>query len=100
MIHRHGDLCIKSIEKLPEGLKKLNHNILAQGEVTGHAHTLLGEGFQLYEDDKSTIYFSAAMPVEISHQEHKVKPLEKGFYIVEREVEYCPFEEAIKQTKD
>lgn len=33
MNYRHGDLCIKSVKK-PEGLKKVNRNILA--EVIGN----------------------------------------------------------------
>lgn len=100
MIYRHGDLCIKSIKELPMGLTKLNHNRVAEGEVTGHAHTLLGNDFELYQDTKGTMYLHIEQPTKITHQEHKTKELEKGFYIVEVEKEYCPFEDEIRKVAD
>ena len=100
MIYRHGDLCIKSIEKLPEKLRKLTHNILAEGEVTGHAHKLISGDFTLYEDEKGTLYFQAVTPVEIDHEEHGIKEIADDIYIVEREQEFDPFEKVIRQTQD
>ena len=100
MIYRHGDLCIKSIKELPQGLKKLNHNILAEGEVTRHAHKLIEGDFTLYEDDKGTIYFRSETPVKIDHEEHGIKEIADDFYIVEREREFDPFEEVIRRTQD
>lgn len=100
MIARHGDLCIKRITELPTGLKKLNTNVLAEGEVTGHAHTLLGNNFEIYEDNKGVMYLSVSASTEITHQEHGTKPIEKGFYIIEREQEFDPFSEEIQRVKD
>jgi len=99
-MYRHGDLCIKRIEKLPNGLKKLSTNVLAEGEVTGHAHTLLGNDFEIYEDKKGVMYLSVSSPTEITHQEHKTKEIDTGFYIIEREQEYCPFDEEIRKVAD
>jgi hypothetical protein len=100
MIYRHGDLCIKSIEKLPEGLKKLNTNIVAEGGATGHSHTLLGQDFEIYEDAKGVMYLSIASPTEITHQEHETKEIGKGYYIIEREQEFDPFSEEINKVRD
>jgi len=35
---QQGDVCIEKVAKLPAGAKRLNHLVLAKGEVTGHAH--------------------------------------------------------------
>jgi len=99
MICRHGDLCIKSIKR-PKGLKKLNHNILAEGEVTGHAHRLIEGDYQLYDDDKGIIHFSANNNTKIDHEEHGIKEINDDFYIVEREQEFDPFEEEIRRAQD
>jgi len=102
-MYRHGDLCIKRIKELPNGLKKVNHNVLAEGEVTGHAHTLLGEvgdKFQLYEDEKGTLYLSVTAPVEITHQEHGIHEIGEGVYVIEREREFDLFEEEIRKVRD
>ena len=38
-IFRHGDLLLKSIDTLPDGLNNLKTRTLAEGEATGHKHT-------------------------------------------------------------
>ena len=35
--YQHGDVTIKPINEIPEG-KKIKHNKLMDGELTGHAH--------------------------------------------------------------
>ena len=42
---RHGDLLLKSDEGIviPKGSISLETNILAEGEKTGHTHTLVGQ---------------------------------------------------------
>ena len=97
---RHGDLWFKYIEKLPEGLKELKTNIVAQGEVTGHAHTLIGDDFKIYEDNKGVMYLSISAPTKITHQEHGVKEFAPGFIVVEHEREFDPFSEEIKRVQD
>ncbi len=97
---RHGDLWFRRIEKLPEGLKAKKTNIVAEGEVTGHAHALVGEGFSLYEDVKGVLYLSVNVPTEITHEEHGIKEIPQGVYVVEKEREFDPFTEEINRTKD
>lgn len=54
-----------------EGLKKLPHNHLAEGEVSGHYHAALGVS-DLYEDSEGTLFFDASQGgVKVAHQEHK-----------------------------
>lgn len=48
-------------------MKKLDHNILAEGEVTGHAHRALGG--TLYEDG-GTLVLEPGEETRIVHEEH------------------------------
>ena len=97
---RHGDLWFKRIEKLPGGLKPKDTNIVAEGEVTGHAHTLASGEFNLYEDSSGTLYLSVKTPSEITHQEHGAKEIAEGIYVVEKEREFDPFSEEIRRVAD
>ena len=42
-IFRHGDLLIREIIKIPSKAKPIETKILAEGEVTGHKHKLVGK---------------------------------------------------------
>lgn len=59
--------------------KKLPHNRLAEGEVTGHFHEAIGSGVGLYQLD-DTIYLSAPKGAEVQHQEHSPVRLPPGKY--------------------
>lgn len=50
--------------------KRLPHNHLAEGEVTGHYHA--AEGAVLYEQNDGTISFDCSKKdVVVTHQEHQ-----------------------------
>ncbi len=99
MIYRNGDICIKQIDKLPEGLVEKKSNILAEGEVTGHAHKLLKNGFTLYEKE-GVLYLSVKELTPLTHEEHKTIEIAPGEYIIQTEREYNPFDEEISKVKD
>jgi len=101
--YRHGDVDIKSIDKLPENLKKQDNLTLALGEVTGHHHTLVCDKpnmvFVLVDSD-GTKYIDAKEDCILTHQEHETIKIEKGMYVVKIEQEYDPFAEEIKKVQD
>lgn len=103
-LFRHGDLGIKQISKLPKNLKKLNSNVLAEGEMTGHNHQLVAKRqdlIQLYEDADGNKYFEVKEDeAKLTHQEHKTITIEKGFYVVTKEREYDPFLKEVKSVQD
>jgi len=102
MNYRHGDLMLKRINKLPKKLKKLNHNVLAHGETTGHRHVLVAERenmIELFEDEQGRMYFKTD-GATVRHEEHKTITIEPGIYFVEHEQEYDPFSEEIKKVID
>ena len=99
---RHGDLAINSINKLPEGLKKLDTNVLMHGE-SGNTHTLICEkqnAVEIYEDNQGNKYFEAKEDCQLTHQEHKTVEIQRGFYSLVIEEEFNPWDNALKKVQD
>lgn len=90
---RHGDVLIEQLERLPGSLHRLEHGILAQGEVTGHSHRLEpAAGGRLFMGPGGRLYMEVVAPVRVVHQEHAPIHLDPGFYRVWRQREYSPQE--------
>jgi hypothetical protein len=83
---QQGDVCIESISELPKGLKKLEHNRLAEGEVTGHSHKLNASGKKatvaVYEHPTTHQKFFEVKgaPVTLVHEEHGQHTFDPGTY--------------------
>jgi hypothetical protein len=60
------------------GLKKLDHNHLAEGEVTGHYHAAVGDGVELYDRGDGLLVLDAPNGAAVTHQEHETFGLEGG----------------------
>jgi len=89
-IHRHGDVLIKQIEKLPEHAKKLKDKVLAYGEVTGHSHRFENpDNIDRYELD-GRLYLLVYQPTPLIHEEHLPQVILPGIYeqIQEKEWNY------------
>jgi hypothetical protein len=100
-VYRQGDVLIMPVpeDAVPgagHGLTRQPRDIrgrlvLALGEVTGHAHAVVGPGELLREPGQ----FAAAwlhLPEggRVVHEEHAAIPLPKGWYRVVRQREYAP----------
>ncbi|WP_371479544.1 hypothetical protein [Kitasatospora sp. NBC_00315] len=100
-MYRQGDVLIVPVEEalVPASTGALPRQprdargrlVLALGEVTGHAHAVVGPGELLREPGP----FAAAwlrLPEggRVVHEEHAVIPLPKGWYRVVRQREYTP----------
>lgn len=85
---------------IPKNAKKLDHNHLAEGEVTGHFHA--AEGATLYADpaNDDTIIMDAKPGTVIRHQEHKPIAIPAGIYDCHKVVEFDPFSEEAKEVRD
>lgn len=93
---RQGDIYFKACKK-PDlsKLKKKNDNILAFGEVTGHAHAIKSHGiadYESYVDENGDIYIlSTDKPIEVGHDEHNVITCPPNTWIcVTRQREFDP----------
>ena len=86
---RQGDVLIERVAGLPEGLTVVKRGargvVLAEGEVTGHAHVVAEprKGVAtLYASptDKGLKYLTIDELCEVQHEEHDTITLEPGVY--------------------
>lgn len=93
MQYRHGDVLLERIETLPTQTRKLQHTILAHGEVTGHCHRIEGnENASLHESMGDLFLDVWGESATLVHEEHHSIVLPPGRYRVWRQREYSPQE--------
>ena len=97
-MRRQGELIIKPCEKA-EG-KKLDHLILAEGEVTGHKHEITHGKAELYEKNGTMYLKIISDEAELTHPDHKTLALPQGTYEVIKQREYQVGEEKYREVKD
>lgn len=83
-----GDILFNPIKELPEGAKKIESNIVAFGEATGHHHAV--ELAEIYELDDQ-MWIVAEEGAIVTHQEHATFPLAPGIYEIRIQEEPDPF---------
>lgn len=77
---RNGDTGLLRIAALPDGDSKPASNVVALGEVTGHAHVIeMKEGVNIVEIG-GVRYLNALVSTRIKHEEHKWLPIPAGVY--------------------
>lgn len=104
-LYRQGDILLQAIDTLPANLvhvpSKDGKLVLAEGEVTGHAHTIADTGCALFtvphDAQSETDGFGEATYLTVRransllvHEEHSTLIIPKGFYRVIRQREYSP----------
>jgi hypothetical protein len=98
--YRQGDVLIERVDSVPTGAQKQVRSrriVLAEGEATGHSHTL---EFGTIDDDPADWWkvgtdekiVRVGPGARVSHQEHATIPLPPGIYRVRRQREYTPQE--------
>lgn len=92
-LYRHGDLLVSRVDALPSSARRLNHLVLAQGELTGHSHRIAErEAAVLFETDQGLFLNVTQSVATLVHQEHGPIELQSGYYQVWRQREYTPAE--------
>ena len=93
---RQGDVMLVPVKKIPKGLKTVpldnGRVILAYGEVTGHAHAVIGDVEFLAADleDLEQRFLRVEAEAQVVHDEHDTITLLPGDYRVVRQREYQP----------
>ena len=99
---RQGDVLVQQIRRrAPAGkdVREQGRVILAHGEVTGHAHEVVGADpavvtalppAQFFEEPGGKRYLFVERPCLLTHQEHGRIALAPGCYEVIRQREYAP----------
>ena len=98
-VFRHGDLLIMQVDKIPDTAIRLDTNIIAMGEKTGHHHKLVGR-HQVYETPDKQKFFEAKQELSLKHQEHNTLKISKGKYIIINEREHNPFKNIEQEVLD
>ena len=96
---RQGDVLLLAIdpEVLPEEVRTVPRRggrvVLAEGEVTGHAHAIHSPAATLLRAGSGADaprFLRTAAPVKLVHEEHATISLPKGLYTVVIQREYVP----------
>lgn len=94
MRYRQGDVLIELVDELPARCRAVDRDegriVLAYGEVTGHAHAVVGAA-ELFESDLGERFLQVLEEGGvITHEEHHPIVLPAGTYRVTRQREYTP----------
>ena len=90
MQYRHGDVGLRRIKALPKGVREVERKgdiILAEGEVTGHAHRIADKTVSVWMVAEQR-YIVLDKPAVLDHEEHGPVTVEPGIYEVLRQREY------------
>lgn len=98
--YRQGDVFIEEVESIPDGTTHAQKGgviVLAEGEATGHAHTIRSKSASVFTRS-AEMFLSLPRGGRVSHQEHAPITLPAGKYRVVRQREYSP--EEIRNVAD
>lgn len=89
-MYRHGDILLERVGDCPTGRYCNRRMVLAQGELTGHAHAINAPG-RLTGN-------RLLLPVggTVTHEEHGPIVLEPGEYAIRHQREYTPIKRWVR----
>jgi hypothetical protein len=103
--YQQGDVILAQVGMIPEDCERetphARGNVVAEGEVTGHAHVL--------EPDTSTLFLSpntgrrfvqVRASTALTHEEHDTQVIAPGLYEIDQVVEKDWLEDAIRPVVD
>lgn len=96
---QQGDVNLETIDRVPHGAKKLDHKVLAWGEVSNHTHQAVADDCALYEKN-GVRYLSTPSGTKIQHEEHQTIEIPPGVYHVDIVKEYDHFLEESRSVID
>ncbi len=95
--YRQGDVRIVPVSDIPDSAKftKVTERgiVLAEGEVTGHAHRIYGplaRHANLFITEDNQKFLKVTAPVALKHEEHKEVVIQPGNYKIIIHHEYAP----------
>lgn len=96
MLKRQGDILLEKITAIPEKITPrmvVEDNVIAKGEVTGHAHVL--NGGTLYMQYGTMYAVVEDGGGQVVHDEHATLELEDGVWLVHNQTEYLSRDETV-----
>lgn len=102
-MYQQGDVILEKVERFPVG-KEIKADergfVLAEGEVSGHAHRIVSKDVQMIQTDDGRVFLRAKAPVKIQHEEHRIIIIEPGEYEVRKVLERDHFSRATREVID
>lgn len=96
---RQGDVFIIGVQSLPEREREERRPILAEGEITGHAHRIQDPSSARVFSHENNLYLEVvAESATVIHEEHGPITLPRGGYEIRIQREYHP--EEIRKVLD
>jgi hypothetical protein len=88
---RQGDVLLTPVDAIPDGSVQITRGnviVLAEGELTGHSHTIECPALEVetFERD-GELYLKVNVPQSLRHQEHAELAIATGLYMVRRQTE-------------
>jgi hypothetical protein len=95
---RQGDVLLVPVDSVPEAVvpvaRENGRLVLAEGEMTGHAHVIEAEQVELVTAEQANqlyLLVHGSDSVELLHEEHSTLPVEAGMYRVVQQRELGQF---------
>lgn len=94
LLLRQGDVLISLVDHIPDATTELPRTkrglVLAEGEVTGHAHRIPSRYATLYRTEMDQRFMRVTAPVQLKHEEHSTVTIPPGDYRISIHAEYVP----------
>lgn len=91
--YRQGDVFLVPIDALPAEKLAAHRSVLAEGEITGHAHRLTRPDSAEVYVNRGQLYLNVSGDTAtVEHEEHKPITVPRGVYEVRIQREYSPRE--------
>ena|ERR1700676_2478807 len=94
--YRQGDVLLCAVDSIPPQAKRVprdgNRVVVAEGELTGHAHAFPAKQVRLFREKASQRSFLAIAEggAQLRHEEHGSILVPEGCYELRRQREYAP----------
>ncbi len=94
--YRQGDILLCAVERIPPDVKPVPRDgdrvVVAEGELTGHAHAFAAKGVRLFREKGSHRFFLRVgkRGAALRHEEHGSILVPQGQYELKRQREYAP----------
>lgn len=102
--YQQGDVIIEPADAMPADAKKVQARprgfVLADGEVTGHAHVIDKVADIEFVEKDGMFYIRNEKPVTVRHEEHKPVTIPAGIWRVRGVQEYDHFAEEARRVAD
>jgi hypothetical protein len=94
--YRQGDVLLCAVDRIPPDVKPVPHDgdrvVVAEGELTGHAHAFAADRVTLFREKGSQRSFLAVGEggASLCHEEHGSIQVPEGQYELRHQREYAP----------